>query len=90
MRAIPIVAIALALASVTAIGQSVQQPGQARPAQPQKPTTPPSAAQQPSVPTPPDYVIGPDDQLSIVFWIEPKMSAESIIVRSDGKISCRC
>ena len=72
---------------MTASGQSPQQASQAKPAAPQKTATPAPAAQQSSVPTPPDYVIGPDDQLSIVFWIEPKMSAESVVVRSDGKIS---
>lgn len=33
-----------------------------------------------------DYVIGPDDVLSIVFWRDKEMSAE-VTVRSDGKIS---
>lgn len=35
---------------------------------------------------PPDYVIGPDDQLSIVFWRDKDMSADAA-VRPDGKIS---
>jgi polysaccharide export outer membrane protein len=35
---------------------------------------------------PPDYVIGPDDLLSIVFWREKDMSAD-VTVRPDGKIS---
>ena len=34
----------------------------------------------------PDYVIGPDDVLSVVFWKEPEMSAQ-VRVRPDGKIS---
>jgi len=38
------------------------------------------------VPTPPDYVIGPDDHLSIVFWRDKDMSTE-VVVRPDGKIS---
>ncbi len=38
------------------------------------------------VPTPPDYVIGPDDILTIVFWREKEMSSE-VQVRPDGKIS---
>jgi polysaccharide export outer membrane protein len=38
------------------------------------------------VPTPPDYVIGPDDVLSIVFWREKDMSSD-VYVRPDGKIS---
>jgi polysaccharide biosynthesis/export protein len=36
--------------------------------------------------TPPDYVIGPDDVLSVVFWKEPDISAQ-VRVRPDGKIS---
>jgi polysaccharide export outer membrane protein len=36
--------------------------------------------------TPPDYVIGPQDVLSVVFWREKDMSVEAV-VRPDGKIS---
>jgi len=65
-------------------------PAQVKPAVPQKPATPPPAASQPPAPQgvvpPPDYVIGPDDQLSIVFWSEKNMSSD-VIVRPDGKIS---
>src|SRR5687768_7861133 len=40
-----------------------------------------------SVPTPPpDYTIGPDDLLSIVFWRDKDMSAD-VAVRPDGMIS---
>jgi polysaccharide export outer membrane protein len=39
-----------------------------------------------AVVTPPDYVIGPDDVLSVVFWREREMSGD-VIVRPDGKIS---
>lgn len=35
---------------------------------------------------PPDYVIGTDDVLEIVFWRDPDMSGE-VVVRPDGKIS---
>lgn len=35
---------------------------------------------------PPDYVIGADDVLSIVFWREKDMSAE-VTVRPDGKVA---
>jgi polysaccharide export outer membrane protein len=38
------------------------------------------------VTAPPDYVIGPDDVLSIVFWRDKDMSAD-VGVRPDGKIS---
>jgi polysaccharide export outer membrane protein len=36
--------------------------------------------------TPTDYVIGPDDVLTIVFWREQDLSSE-VAVRPDGKIS---
>ena len=39
-----------------------------------------------AVPVPPDYVIGVDDVLNVVFWREKEMSAE-VVVRPDGKIS---
>lgn len=38
------------------------------------------------VAVPADYVIGPDDQLSVVFWRDKDMSAE-VTVRPDGKIT---
>jgi polysaccharide biosynthesis/export protein len=38
------------------------------------------------VDTPPGYVIGPDDVLSIVFWRDKDMS-DDVAVRPDGKIS---
>jgi polysaccharide biosynthesis/export protein len=37
-------------------------------------------------PPPPDYVIGVDDVLSIVFWRENDLSTE-VVVRPDGRIS---
>jgi polysaccharide export outer membrane protein len=84
--AVPIVAAVVVLVAVTAGGQSTQQAGQAKPAPPQKPAAPAAAAQQPSAAIPPDYVIGPDDQLSVVFWREKDMSGD-VVVRPDGKIS---
>ena len=36
--------------------------------------------------TPTDYVIGPDDILSVVFWKERDLSVD-VVVRPDGKIS---
>ena len=34
----------------------------------------------------PDYVIGPDDVLTVVFWKDKEMSGD-VVVRPDGKIS---
>jgi polysaccharide export outer membrane protein len=46
-----------------------------------------AAASTASTVTPPaDYVIGPDDVLSIVFWRENDLSAD-VVVRPDGRIS---
>jgi polysaccharide biosynthesis/export protein len=48
---------------------------------------PPSDVVVPAgVPTAPDYVIGPDDVLTVVFWREKEMSTDAT-VRPDGKIS---
>ena len=44
----------------------------------------PNAPKGVAVPT--DYVIGPDDQLSVLFWRDKDMSAD-VTVRPDGKIT---
>ena len=48
----------------------------------------PGATQQPAqtAAVPADYVIGPEDVLSIVFWRDKDMSAD-VVVRPDGKVS---
>lgn len=52
-----------------------------------KPEAPAAAPTLPAGVTPPaGYVIGPDDQLSIVFWREKDLSAD-VVVRPDGLIS---
>jgi polysaccharide export outer membrane protein len=65
-------------------------PAPAQQAQTQAPAPAPQApaAQTPpaGVPTPADYVIGPDDVLQIVFWSEKNLSSE-VVVRPDGKVS---
>src|SRR5262245_45699182 len=46
-------------------------------------------AQTPPIPaavTPPNFIIGPDDILTVVFWREKDLSAD-VVVRPDGKIS---
>ena len=62
-------------------------------AQSTAPAAPPAAARPaaspalpPGVTPPPGYVIGADDQLSIVYWREKDMSAD-VVVRPDGLIS---
>jgi len=51
-----------------------------------RPEHPADATSTAAVATPGDYVIGPEDLLSIVFWKDKDMSAE-VAVRPDGKIS---
>jgi polysaccharide biosynthesis/export protein len=81
--------VILAFATVTA--QSPSAP----PAAPQEPSPPAVAAGAgvsagapagSAVTPPPDYVIGPDDVLSIFFWREKDLSSD-VVVRPDGKIS---
>jgi polysaccharide export outer membrane protein len=43
-------------------------------------------AQSPAPAVPPDYVIGAEDVLSVVYWRDKEMSTE-VSVRPDGKIS---
>src|SRR5687767_3493695 len=53
------------------------------------PAAAPSVAAAPvvkGITPPPDYVVGPEDVLAIVFWRERELSAD-VIVRPDGKIS---
>ena len=47
---------------------------------------PDAAPMRPGVDAPPDFVIGPEDVLSIVFWRDKDMSTQ-VKVRPDGKIS---
>ena len=35
---------------------------------------------------PPDYRIGPEDVIGVVFWREPEMSGD-VTVRPDGKVT---
>ena len=49
------------------------------------PTTPPITVPA-GAPLPADYVIGPEDILTIVFWREKDLSSD-VIVRPDGRIS---
>src|SRR5688500_5734623 len=46
----------------------------------------PTTAAGPSVDLPPDYVIGPDDVLGIVYWKDKDMSTDAH-VRPDGRIA---
>lgn len=58
--------------------------GPAVAAQAQPPTAPNQTSEDPELPA--DYVIGPEDVLSIVFWRDADMTAD-VVVRPDGKIT---
>jgi polysaccharide export outer membrane protein len=77
-------------APAAAVPQQPAPPSPA-PAPAQKPSAPPAgtAAQRPpaGVTPPSDYVIGPDDVLTVIFWREKDMSADNLVVRPDGKIT---
>jgi polysaccharide export outer membrane protein len=82
---------AVVTASATWAAAANAQNAAARPPQPPAPgltTTAVSAAPviDGGIPTPPDFVIGSDDVLSIVFWRDKEMSTD-VQVRPDGKIS---
>jgi polysaccharide export outer membrane protein len=61
-------------------------PGISAQSQPGAPAAGGNAAAVPAVETPPDYVIGADDILVVMFWRDEKLTAE-VAVRPDGKIS---
>jgi polysaccharide export outer membrane protein len=65
-------------------GVSQAPAAQAPAAKPPAPIAPLVIA--PPVTPPPDYVIGPDDVLQVVFWREKDMSSE-VTVRPDGMIT---
>jgi polysaccharide export outer membrane protein len=77
---------AAAAAVVMALTVSVPPAGAQAPPAPASPARP-SAPQTPEGVQPPaDYVIGPDDRLSILYWGDEKMSSD-VVVRPDGMIS---
>ena len=76
-----IVAVLVVAASIAP--HAAQSPATSTPA-PGKPAPAPAAPA--GVPLPADYVIGPDDVLSILFWKEKEISGD-VVVRPDGKIS---
>lgn len=83
-----------ALLGLTVVGGATPCAAQAQPPRPAAPAaqtnartaTPPPVAAAPGVNLPPEYTIGADDVLSIVFWRDKELTAE-VTVRPDGKIS---
>jgi polysaccharide export outer membrane protein len=68
----------------TTQGATRPTPSTARPATPQG--RPATATASTGIPTPTDYVIGPDDLLGIVFWRDADMT-QDVTVRPDGLIT---
>src|ERR1700674_5158915 len=60
--------------------------GAAQSAPPHPSTPAPAAVVKPAVTAPADFVIGPDDELSVIFWRDKELTAD-VVVRPDGKIS---
>jgi polysaccharide export outer membrane protein len=83
------IAAALLLLLCAAVPLAAQAPTASQPAKP-APGAPPATAAAPAVPPgpalPADYVVGPEDVLSVVIWREREMSSD-VLVRPDGRIS---
>jgi polysaccharide export outer membrane protein len=91
--------LVMVASTVPICAQTSQQPGAARPQPappgkpaPQRPPSKPASAAKPpitapSAPLPPDYVIGADDVLAVLFWRDKDMSVEQVVVRPDGMIT---
>jgi polysaccharide export outer membrane protein len=64
-------------------------PAATSPARPPAPAAPPpavAAAAAAGVTPPPDYLIGADDVLSVIYWKDDTMTRD-VVVRPDGRIS---
>ena len=57
-----------------------------KPATPAAPTTKPVTPTPPGASVPTDFIIGPDDVLTVFFWREKDLSGD-VVVRPDGRIS---
>jgi polysaccharide export outer membrane protein len=83
------------LVAVTQAAPTPPPPAKAKEpaAKKETPKTPPKSATDAtspvpaSVPLPPDYVIGPEDVLAILFWRDKDMSVDQVMVRPDGMIT---
>ena len=81
-RRLPILAAALAFSIGSAASTVEAQAPQAT-----KAVAASTTAVVTAVPVAPDYVIGPDDVLSILFWRDKDLSAADVTVRPDGKVT---
>lgn len=81
-RSIPFLTAALAFSLASAAWTADAQAPQTAMA-----VAPAAATAAAAVPIAPDYVIGPDDVLSILFWRDKDLSASDVTVRPDGKVT---
>ena len=74
---------------VALLGFVLSATGAAAQQAPPKPTTPAgNGTTKPAPPPPPDYIIGPEDVLTIiVYGQDPALHSGDVVVRPDGKIS---
>src|SRR5262245_1889854 len=79
---------ALAVVLMAGVGAPLAAEAQQPAAQPaaQRPSGPAAPPATATAATPPGYVIGVDDALSIVFWREKDLSVD-VVVRPDGRVS---
>jgi polysaccharide export outer membrane protein len=88
IRRIPFLTAALALSLGPAVWPvDAQAPPTAVAAAPTSPAAAPRGMAAAAAPVAPDYVIGPDDVLSILFWRDKDLSAPEVTVRPDGKVT---
>ena len=84
--------VVLGIFASGAAGLGAQAPKPRQPAplprqtQPARPAPPPVPTTNVPPVVPPDYLIGAEDVLSVVFWKDKDMTAD-VVVRPDGKIS---
>ena len=69
------------------VSSSLLLPGQTAPPKANAPTAQPQASAGPASTVPDEFVIGPEDVLSVNVWKEPDLSIREIVVRPDGRIS---
>jgi polysaccharide export outer membrane protein len=81
-----LVAVAIAAFAMSRGSQAAGAQGAGRGVSPPAPTEARATPALIEAAAPPDYVIGPDDQLSVVFFLNKDASTD-VVVRPDGKIS---
>jgi polysaccharide export outer membrane protein len=83
------------LTALTIAGASIPCAAQTQPVSPKSgpargattaPATPPPVVAAPGVTLPPEYTIGTDDVLSVIFWRDKELTSD-VTVRPDGKVS---